>query len=104
MGRKEWGGEDEKDLAHAVAYFNLDVAVSGKNFGASAVPSLKGFMRDVTKVVPSPKGGMLYNVWKDEKVGQPQRRPDGNQGRVPNARVENNFPVCHLATASAYTP
>ncbi len=92
IGSTEWGEEHEKDLAHAVAYFNLDVAVSGTNFGASAVPSLKGFMRDVTKVVPSPKGGMLYNVWKDEKMGQPQRRPEADQGRMPNARVENDVP------------
>ena len=75
IGSTEWGEEHEKDLAHAVAYFNLDVAVSGSNFGASAVPSLKGFMRDVTKVVPSPKGGMLYNVWKDEKMGSAAAPP-----------------------------
>jgi N-acetylated-alpha-linked acidic dipeptidase len=103
IGSTEWGEEHEKDLAHAVAYFNLDVAVSGKNFGASAVPSLKGFMRDVTKVVPSPKGGMLYNVWKEEKLGQPQRRPDGNQGRMPNARVENDVPVGDLGSGSDYS-
>jgi N-acetylated-alpha-linked acidic dipeptidase len=103
IGSTEWGEEHEKDLAHAVAYFNLDVAVSGSNFGASAVPSLKGFMRDVTKVVPSPKGGMLYNVWKDEKMGQPQRRPDSNQGRMPNARVENDVPVGDLGSGSDYS-
>jgi N-acetylated-alpha-linked acidic dipeptidase len=103
IGSTEWGEEHEKDLAHAVAYFNLDVAVSGSNFGASAVPSLKGFMRDVTKVVPSPKGGMLYNVWKDEKMGQPQRRPDSGQGRIPNARVENDVPVGDLGSGSDYS-
>jgi N-acetylated-alpha-linked acidic dipeptidase len=103
IGSTEWGEEHEKDLAHAVAYFNLDVAVSGSNFGASAVPSLKGFMRDVTKVVPSPKGGMLYNVWKDEKMGQPQRRPDSGQSRAPNARVENDVPVGDLGSGSDYS-
>lgn len=104
IGSTEWGEEHEKELAHAVAYFNLDVAVSGSNFGASAVPSLKGFMRDVTKVVPSPKGGTLYNVWKDEKMGAPQRRPDGGgQGRVPNARVENDVPVGDLGSGSDYS-
>ncbi|HEV7675681.1 MAG TPA: M28 family metallopeptidase, partial [Candidatus Angelobacter sp.] len=102
IGSTEWGEEHEKDLAHAVAYFNLDVAVSGSNFGASAVPSLKGFMRDVTKVVPSPKGGMLYNVWKDEKMGQP-RRPDSGQSRSPNARVENDVPVGDLGSGSDYS-
>ncbi len=55
IGSTEWGEQHEKDLASAAAYFNLDVAVSGGDLGASAVPSLKGFMRDVTRFVPSPK-------------------------------------------------
>jgi N-acetylated-alpha-linked acidic dipeptidase len=103
IGSTEWGEEHEKELAHAVAYFNLDVAVSGPNFGASAVPSLKGFMRDVTKVVPSPKGGMLYNVWKIEKMGAPQRRPDGGGQASPNAHVENDVPVGDLGSGSDYS-
>ena len=102
IGSTEWGEEHEKDLAHAVAYFNLDVAVSGSNFGASAVPSLKGFVRDVTKVVPSPKGGMLYNVWKDERMGRPVTdRRQGNRG--PNAQVENDVPVGDLGSGSDYS-
>ena len=103
IGSTEWGEEHEKDLAHAVAYFNLDVAVSGTNFGASAVPSLKGFVRDVTKVVPSPKGGMLYNVWKDERATRTDRRPDSGQNRGPNARVENDVPVGDLGSGSDYS-
>src|SRR5262249_55183678 len=99
----EWAEEHERDLANAVAYFNLDVAVSGSNFGASAVPSLKGFVRDVTKVVPSPKGGMLYNVWKDERAGPTQRRTDGGQCSAPNARVDNDVPVGDLGSGSDYS-
>ena len=57
MGSTEWVEQHEAELANAAAYFNMDVAVSGPKFGASAVPSLKQFLRDVTKVVPSPKGG-----------------------------------------------
>jgi N-acetylated-alpha-linked acidic dipeptidase len=101
IGSTEWGEEHEKDLAHAVAYFNMDVAVSGSNFGASAVPSLKGFVRDVTKVVPSPKGGVLYDVWKDESAKQSAR--GGNQNRGPNARVENDVPVGDLGSGSDYS-
>jgi N-acetylated-alpha-linked acidic dipeptidase len=104
IGSTEWGEQHEKDLANAAAYFNLDVAVSGSNFSASAVPSLKGFMRDVTRFVPSPKGGMLYNVWRDEKAKQPERRtPDFNQGRTPNAKVENDVPVGDLGSGSDYS-
>ncbi len=47
----------------------MDVAVSGPRFGASAVPSLKQFLRDITKVVPSPKGGTVYEAW--QKAAQP---------------------------------
>ncbi len=104
IGSTEWGEQHEKDLANATAYFNLDVAVSGSNFSASAVPSLKGFMRDVTRFVPSPKGGMLYNVWREEKTRQPERRtPDFNQGRTPNAKVENDVPVGDLGSGSDYS-
>jgi len=101
IGSTEWAEEHEKDLSHAAAYFNLDVAVTGPNFGASAVPSLKGFMRDVTKVVPSPKGGLLYDVWKEQHRNQPNR--DSRQGRSPNARVENDVPVGDLGSGSDYS-
>jgi N-acetylated-alpha-linked acidic dipeptidase len=46
---------------------------------------------------------MLYNVWKEEKVGQPGRRPDGGQNRAPNARVENDVPVGDLGSGSDYS-
>ena len=47
----------------------MDVGVSGAKFGASAVPSLKQFLRDVSKAVPSPKGGTVYEAW--QKADQP---------------------------------
>jgi N-acetylated-alpha-linked acidic dipeptidase len=105
IGSTEWGEEHEHDLANTVAYFNLDVAVSGPNFNASAVPSLKGFVRDVTKLVPSPKGGMLYDVWKAEKLKQAEHRPgpDFNQNRRPNARVDDDVPVGDLGSGSDYS-
>src|SRR5690242_1562970 len=49
IGSTEWGEDHAKDLANAVSYFNVDVAVSGPNFGASSVPSLKQFVRDIAK-------------------------------------------------------
>ncbi|MFZ1939372.1 MAG: M28 family peptidase, partial [Terracidiphilus sp.] len=54
IGSTEWVEQQGKLLEHAVAYFNVDVAVSGPNFSAAAVPSLKQFVRDVTRSVPSP--------------------------------------------------
>jgi N-acetylated-alpha-linked acidic dipeptidase len=64
IGSTEWVEEHAAELTHAVAYFNTDVGVSGPSFNASAVPSLKEFVRDVTRQVPSPKGGTVYEQWQ----------------------------------------
>ena len=108
IGSTEWGEEHEKDLANAAAYFNIDVAVTGPNFSASAVPALKGFVRDVTKQVPSPKGGTVYDVWKEhqkEAAQQPgaRRQSDAGGNRGPNARVDNDVPVGDLGSGSDYS-
>jgi N-acetylated-alpha-linked acidic dipeptidase len=68
IGSTEWAEQNEKILAHAVAYFNTDVGVSGPHFDAAAVPSLKPFIREVTKEVPSPKGGSVYDQWKADQA------------------------------------
>ena len=104
IGSTEWGEEHESDLGNAVAYFNLDVAVTGPNFNASAVPSLKGFVREVTRQVPSPKGGTVYDVWKErQKERQSERSGGTQQSRAPNARVENDVPVGDLGSGSDYS-
>jgi N-acetylated-alpha-linked acidic dipeptidase len=63
IGSTEWVEQNAAMLEHAVAYFNVDIGVSGPNFTAAAVPSLKNFIRGVTRVVPSPKGGSVYDQW-----------------------------------------
>ena len=103
IGSTEWGEQHETELANAVAYFNMDVAVSGPKFGASSVPTLKQFIRDVTRVVPSPKGGMLYDEWqKSSQTGaDAERRPTqdiGSTDRVPAARAS---PMCRWETWAA---
>lgn len=107
MGSTEWGEQHEKELARAVAYFNTDTAVSGEKFGASAVPSLKQFVRDVTKAVPSPKGGTVYENWMRENQpgaspGQPTESIFESR-RVPNAQVRADAPVGDLGSGSDYT-
>jgi N-acetylated-alpha-linked acidic dipeptidase len=108
IGSTEWGEEHERDLASAVAYFNIDVAVSGSSFNAQAVPSLKNFVRDVTKEIPSPKGGTVYTVWKGEKQKDEQKRGQptadiGANNRAPNAKVESDVPVGDLGSGSDYS-
>src|SRR6202043_1843973 len=51
IGSTEWVEDHAKQLDHAVAYFNTDVGVSGPEFEASAVPSLKQYVRDVAAEV-----------------------------------------------------
>jgi N-acetylated-alpha-linked acidic dipeptidase len=64
IGSTEWVEQHEKTLNRAVAYLNMDVAVGGPDFSASAVPSLKQFVREVTRSVPSPIGGTVYQQWR----------------------------------------
>jgi N-acetylated-alpha-linked acidic dipeptidase len=64
IGSTEYAEQFAKPLQNAVAYFNMDIGVAGPDFGASAVPSLKQFLRDVARAVPSPSGGNVYDAWK----------------------------------------
>lgn len=67
IGSTEWVEGHAKELEHAVAYLNTDVGVSGPDFEAAAVPSLKQFVRDIAAEVPSPHGGSVLDAWKAEK-------------------------------------
>ena len=64
IGSTEWAEQNEIALGKAVAYFNTDTGAAGPNFRAAATPSLKSFLREISKIVPSPKGGMLYDQWR----------------------------------------
>jgi len=109
IGSTEWVEQHETDLRNSPAYFNVDVAVSGPKFGASAVPSLKQFLRDVTKAVPAAKGGTVYESW--QKASQPDTAPAtqspteaiGDSRRTPAAQVKSDVPVGDLGSGSDYT-
>jgi N-acetylated-alpha-linked acidic dipeptidase len=108
MGSTEWAEQHEPELANAAAYFNVDVAVSGTKFGASAVPSLKQFLRDVTKAVPSPKGGTVYEAWqKAEQPGgastQSSAESVDDARRTPEAQAKADVPVGDLGSGSDYS-
>ncbi len=108
MGSTEWVEQHESDLANAAAYLNVDVAVSGPKFGASAVPSLKQFLRDVTKAVPSPKGGTVYEAWQnaaqpDAPSTESPAEVIGDGRRLPVAAMKNDVPIGDLGSGSDYT-
>jgi N-acetylated-alpha-linked acidic dipeptidase len=98
IGSTEWVEAHAKALERAVAYFNVDVAVAGPDFSASAVPSLKQFVRELTHAVPSPLGATVYEQWKNAKA-------EGNEHRVSNAPPENEeVHVGDLGSGSDFTP
>jgi N-acetylated-alpha-linked acidic dipeptidase len=102
IGSTEWAEQHEEHLKHAVAYFNTDVGVSGPSFNASAVPSLKEFVREVTKEVPSPQGGTVYAAW--EKEQKEHEEEGGSHHRPRGQNAENGVYVGDLGSGSDYTP
>src|SRR5215469_14279899 len=109
IGSTEWVEQHESELRNSPAYFNVDVAVSGPKFGASSVPSLKQFIRDIAKAVPSPKGGTVYEA--RQKASQPETPSStqspteaiGDSRRTPAASVKGDVPVGDLGSGSDYT-
>jgi N-acetylated-alpha-linked acidic dipeptidase len=102
MGSTEWGEDHAQELANADAYFNMDVGVSGKKFGASAEPTLKEFIREITKAVPSPQGGTVYDEWKKSTHPKDDNRPQENS-RAPAADVSGDVPIGDLGSGSDYS-
>jgi len=103
MGSTEWAEQHEAELSHAAAYFNMDVADCGPKFGASAVPSLKQFLRELTKAVPSPKGGTVYEAWQKLDQGGPMPETVGDTRRPPAAPTRGEVPVGDLGSGSDYS-
>jgi N-acetylated-alpha-linked acidic dipeptidase len=109
IGSTEWVEDNAARLQHAVAYFNTDVAVSGPSFTASAVPSLKQFVREVTREVPSPLGGTVYDQWKKSQGESRERRGpgvplNGGYSNQFNAPAGNEVRVGDLGSGSDFTP
>jgi N-acetylated-alpha-linked acidic dipeptidase len=74
-GSTEWGElEAERLKAGALAYLNVDSSAAGNRFQASAVPALAGFLREVARAVPDPRGGSVFDNWlaqTEEKPAEP---------------------------------
>jgi N-acetylated-alpha-linked acidic dipeptidase len=104
IGSTEWGEDHAQELGNAAAYFNMDVAVAGKKFGASGTPTLKEFIREISKAVPSPQGGTVYMAWK--KASQPNeanRSQETATFRAPPNAAQSDVPVGDLGSGSDYT-
>ncbi|MFN3783162.1 MAG: M28 family peptidase [Spirosomataceae bacterium] len=73
IGSTEWVEQMHDELkAKAVTYINLDAAVSGRNFGASASPSMKQVILETTQKISFPDSSKtLFDVWKGAKKQEP---------------------------------
>jgi len=99
IGSTEWVEQHMAQLNNAVAYFNVDVAVAGPDFSAAAVPSLKQFVRELTRQVPSPASGSVYQQWRLE-------HPESEEHRASDAPPidEGEVHVGDLGSGSDFTP
>ncbi len=105
LGSTEWAEENAIELKQkAVAYLNVDSAVSGSNFGASSVPSMWKLIRGVTRDIKDPKSGQtVYQQWQ---ARQNNPEPDAEMA---NAETGSDTPVAEarigaLGSGSDFTP
>ncbi len=100
LGSTEWVEARREFLKNnCVAYLNIDVAVGGPNFGASATPALKPFIQKVLARVEDPKSRrpLLEEVW---------RRQNKKKKRVPENLLQSDslmIRLGNLGSGSDYT-
>ncbi|MCA1641961.1 MAG: M28 family metallopeptidase [Acidobacteria bacterium] len=104
IGSTEWAEENAVELKEkAVAYLNMDAAVSGANFGASSVPSMWKLIRAAARDVRDPKTGKsVYQAWQDHvREDRPEAEltdESGTDEKIAEARI------AALGSGSDYTP
>jgi N-acetylated-alpha-linked acidic dipeptidase len=105
LGSTEWAEEHAAELKEkAVVYLNMDSAVSGPRFGASAVPSLWKVIRAATRDVTDPKTNKsIYQAWQD-RARETQPEP-----ALTDASAGTDTPIAEarigaLGSGSDYTP
>jgi len=99
IGSTEWVEQNARAMEHAVAYFNVDVAVSGPNFYAAAVPSLGEFLRDLTRSISSPVGGTVFEQWSNG-LGEQKSHDAANAP----AGADEGVRIGALGSGSDFTP
>ncbi|HXM50767.1 MAG TPA: M28 family metallopeptidase [Pyrinomonadaceae bacterium] len=104
IGSTEWAEENAAELKEkAVAYLNMDVAVSGPNFGASSVPSMWKLIHSAAQEVKDPKTAKsIYEAWRDRARADAADSElyDANGNERPAAAPR----IGALGSGSDYTP
>jgi len=72
LGSTEWGEDHAEELRRkAVAYINVDVAVTGSQLGMGGAPSLRALAREVAALVSEPlHGGSVGAAWEKRERAQ----------------------------------
>jgi N-acetylated-alpha-linked acidic dipeptidase len=104
IGSTEWAEQHAAELKEkAVAYVNMDAAVSGANFGASSVPSLWKLVRAAARDVRDPRTKRsVYDAWQE-------RARESQEPTLTDAAAGTDAPVAEariaaLGSGSDYTP
>jgi N-acetylated-alpha-linked acidic dipeptidase len=89
MSSTEWGEQHEEWLnARAVAYFNVDSAVSGRRFTAAGHATLGRLLMEVAEVVRDPVAGVsLATLARDHARSERRQDPTGSQAAVFDDRL-----------------
>jgi N-acetylated-alpha-linked acidic dipeptidase len=106
IGSTEWVEQHIAELQNAVAYFNVDVAVSGTTFNSAAVPSLRSFLQQIAAEVPSPAGGTVARQIRNEQHDTPDQHAPRYAAvpEAPASPTENPMHIANLGSGSDYTP
>ena len=102
VGSTEWAEDNASMLsARAVAYLNVDAAVTGPTFGAAGVPSLRDALREAAALVPEPReGGTVGAAWeRGAKAAWAQSAPVALEARDPAFELQ----LGRLGSGSDYT-
>jgi N-acetylated-alpha-linked acidic dipeptidase len=101
VGSTEWAEEHAPELkAKAVAYLNLDVAVTGRDLRVSGVPSLRDLAREVAAAVPEPeRGGSVGAAWERRERSDWAQHGPVDLGREESFELE----LSPLGSGSDYT-
>jgi len=105
LGSTEWAEENAAELQQkAVAYLNVDSAVSGPNFGAASVPSMWKLIRATTRDIKDPKTGQtVYQQWQ-ARAQEQQPDPEMTNAEVGSDTQIAEARINALGSGSDFTP
>lgn len=103
IGSTEWVEHRLEELQQkAVAYINVDSAVSGDRFGGSGTPSLKRLLREATREVHDPRTQRtVFDLWRERNERGAER---GRRSAAGSDLEEAQTPVGNLGSGSDFTP